>query len=56
MGNKWIVKDNSAWQGGAVCVCSKCGYGFAMGAYFEPDLWRFCPMCGAEMETEKNDE
>ena len=54
--DKWIVEDDPTWCGGAVCKCSACGYGFAMGAYFEPDLWRFCPMCGAKMEVDANRE
>lgn len=51
---RWIVKKDKYWKGEAVCACSECRYGFAMGAYFEPDLWRFCPMCGAKMEVDAN--
>ena len=48
---KWSVEFSPAYKGGAYCECSQCNYKFAMGAYFEPDEWKFCPYCGAKMEV-----
>lgn len=49
---KWSVEFSPAYKGGAYCECSQCNYKFAMGAYFEPDEWNFCPYCGADMRGE----
>lgn len=53
---KWIVIEDEEWAGGAYCKCSNCGYGFSMGAHFEPDEWNFCPNCGAKMDGDRTDE
>lgn len=49
---EWSVEFSPAYKGGAYCECSQCNYKFAMGAYFEPDEWKFCPNCGADMRGE----
>ena len=51
---KWSVEFSPAYKGGAYCECSQCNYKFAMGAYFEPDEWKFCPNCGADMRGEQD--
>ena len=51
---KWSVEFSPAYKGGAYCECSQCNYKFAMGAYFEPDEWKFCPYCGADMRGEQD--
>ena len=52
---KWSVEFSPAYKGGAYCECSQCNYKFAMGAYFEPDEWKFCPNCGADMRGEQDE-
>lgn len=47
----WEVIEAESWKGGAYARCSECGTGFAFGAFFEPDEFKFCPECGAEMEV-----
>ena len=51
---EWSVEFSPAHMGGAYCECSQCNYKFAMGAYFEPDEWKFCPNCGADMRGEQD--
>ena len=53
---EWSMEFSPAYKGGAYCECSQCNYKFAMGAYFEPDEWKFCPECGADMRGEQDDE
>ena len=53
---KWSMEFSPAYMGGAYCECSQCNYKFAVGAYFEPDEWDYCPNCGAKMEGEKKND
>ena len=52
---KWSVEFSPDYMGGAYCECLQCNCKFAMGAYFEPDEWKFCPDCGAEMRGEQDE-
>ena len=52
---KWKWTADKDWAGGGKTVCSCCGYGFADAAYHEVDEFRFCPVCGAEMEGGESD-
>ncbi len=46
---KWLCNDNYI-----DCKCSYCGsYALERGDY--PELSKFCPTCGAEMEMPKNE-
>lgn len=42
----WKIVKGKQWSGGGACVCSSCNYGFAFGVYFEPERWKYCPICG----------
>lgn len=46
---RWIFKVDSSWRGGGKYECSACKYGYAIGAYHEPDEFTYCPHCGAYM-------
>ena len=46
---RWIFKVDSSWRGGGKYECSACKYGYAIGAYHEPDEFSYCPHCGAYM-------
>lgn len=47
---RWIFKADSSWRGGGKYECSACKYGYAIGAYHEPDEFTYCPHCGAYMK------
>lgn len=49
---KWKEKQDNEWAGGGAWVCSKCGSGYAFGAYHEAFEFNYCPNCGAKMEVE----
>lgn len=46
---RWIFKVDDGWYGGGKYECSACKYGYAIGAYHEPDEFTYCPHCGAYM-------
>lgn len=47
---KWKIIKDPSWSGGAACKCSRCGYGYSYGEYFEPERFKYCPNCGSYNE------
>lgn len=52
---KWINISDEDWAGGGKTECCNCNYGYAWGAYFEVEDFKYCPHCGARMDNKRKD-
>lgn len=50
---KWIYRSDDDYAGGGYYECSGCGQRYSIGAYFEPQAFRYCPRCGHRMEEQE---
>ena len=51
---KWIDTNYTEWAGNYVRTCSNCGWYINYSNLRAKDLnWKYCPNCGARMESEE---